>query len=332
MARLPPARNWCFTHHDPEALLDFSNCPSVVYAVYQEEVSPDTGRLHYQGYVHLRGPQRPSALYPCGLSKRTHFEKCKGTADQNYDYCTKEDSRVGGPYEYGERPTGGQGSRTDVAGFVAAIKRGATDRGLIDEHPMEFIKYYRAADRIRLALMPDRSTFEGVYVFYGETGTGKSYAAMQFDPEDTFVKQPSSDWWDGYRGQKTILLDEFRGWLTYASLLRLCDRYPLEVQNKGGQIKCAATRVIITTNKKPTEWYGEKIDIAPFLRRVRMVYYAKGLGKFLCLRNFDEDMFPEMNTWNGKQAGKVEFEEWDSVNNTAVDCIKYPMYLSFDII
>lgn len=300
-----PARRWCFTHHWKEGrtprLLDFETQDAVSYSVYQTEICPETGKHHYQGYIHCNRPVRPTAFYQCGLSHRTHFEVCRGTPASNIDYCTKQESRIDGPWEFGTKPMGGQGSRSDILGFVTNVRNGRTDLELLESNPSEYLRYYRAVERVRLLLVPNRTDFEGVYLFVGESGTGKSYAAHQFDPDDTYFKQPGSEWFDGYTGQETIVLDEFRGWLTFATLLRLCDRYPLEVQTKGGQVKCRAKRVIITSNLYPDQWYSDKIDITPFYRRVRAWFLAKGLGKFLVINSRSEQQFPEL-THN--------FEEW----------------------
>ena len=176
-----PARAWVFTHHWKDGrtprLLDFEACESIDYAVYQTEICPTTGKHHFQGYVHSVKSIRPTALYPCGLNKRTHFEPARRGPVANITYCTKSDTRIDGPWEYGTPPLGGQGTRSDISGLVDAVKSGKSDLELLESHAGEYVKYYRAIDRIRLLLLPNRSSFEGIYLFLGEPGTGKSYCA-----------------------------------------------------------------------------------------------------------------------------------------------------------
>lgn len=65
--------------------------------------------------------------------------------------------------------------------------------------------------------------------------------------------KPNADgnlWLDGYHGQKTIIFDEFYGWIKYDLLLRICDRYPLQLPIKGGFVQCQATTFVFTSNKR----------------------------------------------------------------------------------
>ena len=40
-------------------------------------------------------------------------------------------------------------------------------------------------------------------------------------------------WFDGYRGQKTLILDDFYGWLKYGDLLKILEGHPYRCQMKG---------------------------------------------------------------------------------------------------
>lgn len=103
------SRNWCFTifgDWDHEALRD----DTVVRAAVQKEKAPDTGREHYQGFVSLSSAVRMAAVKKLLKCESAHVEKAKGSPQQAWDYCVKEDSRVDGPWIFGERP-GGQGNR-----------------------------------------------------------------------------------------------------------------------------------------------------------------------------------------------------------------------------
>lgn len=75
-------------------------------AVVQQEKCPDTGRLHYQGFAMLTSPKRLNAIKNILGSDTVHVEKNKGTPQQAWDYCTKEDTRVDGPWIFGSRPSG----------------------------------------------------------------------------------------------------------------------------------------------------------------------------------------------------------------------------------
>lgn len=79
-------------------------------------------------------------------------------------------------------------------------------------------------------------------------------------------------WWDGYSGQHTVIIDEFYGQLRWSFVLQLLDRYPLRVETKGGCVPFVSRRIIITSNREPSQWYKSSIDPAPLLRRLTAVH------------------------------------------------------------
>lgn len=85
-----------------------------------------------------------------------------------------------------------------------------------------------------------------------------------------------SNWWDNYESHESVILDDFYGWLPYDTLLRICDRYPLMVETKGGQCHFLAKNVVLTSNNTPAQWY-KNINLAAFIRRVDLwVYLGTG--------------------------------------------------------
>lgn len=80
---------------------------------------------------------------------------------------------------------------------------------------------------------------------------------MDFSAPDTQYWKQRSQWWDGYEGQPVVVLDDYYAWLPWDTLLRICDRYPLLVETKGGQANFVPKTVIITSNTMPHMWYKE---------------------------------------------------------------------------
>ena len=70
------------------------------YAVFQEEVG-ENGTRHLQGYIEFPSPRRMAWIKEHMEDDTVHLEKAMGTPEQCRDYCTKEETRVGGPYEFG---------------------------------------------------------------------------------------------------------------------------------------------------------------------------------------------------------------------------------------
>lgn len=214
------------------------------YLVYGRETCPTTGTPHLQGYIEF--VNRKSLAMVKTLIPRAHLLPAKGTAEENRTYCSKEDPLF---HEQGEFTS--QGKRTDLVQLLADIKQGNDHRTLIDDHPEAFFKYHVAIDKAMTLFAPKRNWVMHVEWIYGPTGTGKSHYANEAAGEDVYRKPPGK-WWDGYTGQNTVILDEYRpDWWTFYYLLLLLDKYPLTVEIKGGT-RSFSSRVILIT--APIRW------------------------------------------------------------------------------
>lgn len=268
-------RAWVFTENNPTGLIDWSindKLGRIRYAIYQHEVGEE-GTPHFQGYVEFGGPVRLS--YCRKLLPGAHWEPRRGTRDEARAYCMKPESRMDGPYEYGEWLKG-QGSRTDVWELKKLVDTGATLQEIWDIMPGMYLRYSRAIKEVQLLKAPKRCWKTEVHVLYGPTETGKTRLVVDTYGTAVYFKQ-KSQWWDGYMGQKVVILDDYYGWLPYDELLRLCDRYPMIVQTKGGQVNFAAEKLFITSNTHPTKWYkNEHIlgNFDSFIRRVAFWYWV----------------------------------------------------------
>lgn len=78
--------------------------PDVAYCTWQLESCPDTGELHYQGYIEFVGKKTWHWCHAnlSGL-ETAHFEARRGSQVQAIAYCNKLESRADGPWEFGER-------------------------------------------------------------------------------------------------------------------------------------------------------------------------------------------------------------------------------------
>lgn len=128
-----------------------------------------------------------------------------------------------------------------------------------------WLQYTKQFDHYRVLISKPRNHPVEVIVIQGPTGTGKSRYALENFPV-AYWKQ-RSNWWDNYQDHETVILDEFYGWIPYDMLLRICDRYPLLVETKGGQTNFVAKKIVFTTNQNPENWY-KNVYFKPFIRRV----------------------------------------------------------------
>lgn len=158
-----------------------------------------------------------------------------------------------------------QGKRTDLASAVETMRRTGSLRALAEQHPTTYVKYHRGFEALWTeicAVSRDRS--QGVYVctLWGPTGTGKTKRAYDLasrlqeqQGKQFFVKPSYNMWWDGYRGEEVVIIDEFTGQWPIAYLLTVLDRYPFTAEVKGNTVKLAAKIFFITSNIPPAEWY-----------------------------------------------------------------------------
>ena len=115
------------------------------------------------------------------------------------------------------------------------------------------------------------------YVFWGPSGLGKSRRAWDEATLEAYSKNPRTKWWDGYRGQPNVVIDEFRGGIDVSYLLRWLDRYPVCVEIKGSQLPLDATTFWITSNLDPRSWYPDLDEDTKqaLLRRLTITHFQQ---------------------------------------------------------
>jgi len=260
---------WIFTINNPTGLLDPEDAPNVRFMVYQEEQG-ESGTDHLQGYVEFTRSVRLSTVKSALGDKSAHCEPRKGSQLEAIQYCTKRDSRIDGPYYWGT-PSGGQGARNDLTEIKKKVDEGKAVRSLWDDHFGSMVRYHVGIEKYRNMVESQKARGPTlVSLYYGPTGTGKSFSAGEVGEKRAWV-DAKGDFIHGMDPDAdTIILDDFRGGLEFKHLLRLLDRYPYSLNVKGGSIPCRFTRVIITSNLRPDQWYKQsgRYDLGALVRRI----------------------------------------------------------------
>lgn len=113
-------------------------------------------------------------------------------------------------------------------------------------------------------------------VFWGPSGVGKTRRAWEEAKAlgPVYIKTGTHKWWDGYRGEKFVIIDEFDGMIRLTNLLTWLDRYPCRVEYKGGSSPLLATHFWVTSNLPLEEWFPDaKPDqVAALRRRVKVTH------------------------------------------------------------
>ena len=201
---------------------------------------------------------------------KCHVEVRKGTRDEARAYCMKAKSRVKDPFEWGKWNKKGQGNRTDLDTFCKKILEGKkTVDDLAHEMPITYVRHQRGLKELENVYRKNISKkFRkvNVTVITGEPGTGKTKLATK--GEDWFILDQSERvWFDGYNYEKTLIIDDFYGWIKWGQLLRILDGHQYRAEIKGGFKYAAWENVIITSNQSHKQWYNRD-DIAALERRI----------------------------------------------------------------
>lgn len=266
-------RVWCFTLNNPPMTPDslkatLEAVPGHKKHVFQLELAPTSQTPHFQGYVQFS--QVKSFNQMRAILGNAHLERAEGSPAQNYAYCTDERKRApgenSGPFVSGDFSVS-QGTRCDLHAVSTELVAGASLATVATNHPVEFMKYSTGIMRFSGLLPPKaRSPNLRMFIFHGDTGTGKTRAAMMFN--DVFRKPLVGDWFDGYSGQATLLMDDFQGSKSigrFDLLLAILDVYPVLLPVKGSFVWLEASTIIICTNIHPTLWYKDDFEKSPVL-------------------------------------------------------------------
>lgn len=304
-------RRFCFTVHLGKNISDMDNDefnytliePDNAYlsrVVFQYEAAPTTGSVHIQGYAELTQPRQFRWIKTHLVGESAHVEKARGTARQNYEYCTKDETRVPDtqPFKMGDWSNlAGQGRRTDLGRFSNLVRAAPNlstllkEGGEEDEFAGEKLRYVSHAKQLWLACRLSgkrRKVWDDVDYQWvcGPSGVGKTYDVYdQYALDDIYEKNAAHKWWDGYTGQQVILINEYRRNkdFDYATLLQIADVYPFQIEVKGGVCHLQNTTevVIITSNQWPWETWPEcEIDprqtppgirCTPMVRRMTLI-------------------------------------------------------------
>lgn len=273
----PQYRYWILTI--PKDKWDRTDVPKGITYMKGQLERGESGYEHWQAVAYTKKKctySKMISLWP----NEAHVEHTLSEAAE--EYVWKDETRIGEMFEYGTKSIK-RNSQNDWDDMFENAKRAKFDEIPADvkircwNQFQGIAKYYMAPE--------DRGEVKS-YIYWGVSGSGKTHRAKQesgyfTEPDDVYMKIPTTKFWDGYRGQKNVIIDEFEGQINISHLKQWCDPTgtACQVEVKGGAVPLLATRFWITSNRDWRIWYptADSNDIDAIKRRFEILQFTMKL-------------------------------------------------------
>jgi len=271
-ARAPRSRSWLGTLNNyTDAELELLKAHECRYMALGFHV----GLKSHLPHVHIDVEYKTMKTRPKFLA-RIHWEVRRGTLKQALDYLNKDDKLE----ERGDRPRlDNRIATTFEEHYLEATK------GIVHPESQMYARNRSYFDQIANAARPP-------YIFNGEldtknlwivgpAGCGKSAfvrKAAIAEGKSLFDK-PMNKWWDGYKGQDYVLMDDISPDIcVYLKdhLKRWADRYDFTAEVKGSSVRIDPSfRLVITSQYRPDQCF-DSVYLEAIARRFEVWQFASG--------------------------------------------------------
>lgn len=242
------------------------------YMIIGKEVCPSTGTPHLQCYFHMKEGKTFSAVLrhmDCN-----HLEVAKGTADDNFVYCSKDKDFC----EWGTRPKNAiKQCRLNNDDYAACIEFAKANdmKSIEDNYPKLYVVHYSTFNRIVMDNMKSPQPLDDVCGewWWGPPGTGKSHKAFHMGCYD---KEPNK-WFGGYHDPDPIVIQDLdhdnAKWMGY-HLKKWADKYPFTAETKGKQVSIRPVKVIVTSNYTIRQLFTDEQLCLALERRFKVTHFS----------------------------------------------------------
>lgn len=239
------------------------------YVIVGEEIAPTTGTPHLQCYCELHKPGR---FGPFAKKFKAAFLTCEQSQIANIDYCKKD-----GVFEERGVPkadplVGGDIEKERWARNIKLAEAGKLEE-LKDIDPAAYTRMYKTYKQMMVDHMqpiPALAKLDNHW-FWGPPGVGKSLKARQI-AGDVFYPKQLNKWWDGYNGEKVVIIDDFERESHLDHHLKIwADHYDFIGETKGGSLRIRPETIIVTSNYSPDECFKDEA-LAAIRRRFKVTH------------------------------------------------------------
>lgn len=244
-----------------------------------KEICPKTNRKHLQGAMVLGKRMAFTSVKKWFPFRGAHIIPMRGTPADSQKYCRKQDPDA---MEFGACP---EPKKKSLEEGILSIQAGNSMRQLATASysgAHAIVVHGRGLRTLQALLTPPRDVDRPprIYWFYGSTGTGKTRSAhelgLAYGPGAIHTcPDPDLKWFDGYENQPIGLFDDFRGdGVSFGFLLRVTDRFPIDVPIKGGFVPYNPAVIIFTAPSTPRDMFYQhkREDIGQLERRITGVF------------------------------------------------------------
>lgn len=327
------SRNWCFTiniknndnndndNNNKEYINKLRNEiinnlkeyeDLIRYYIMGIELGKKNKKWHIQGFIQLNNPKSMKTIKNIFDCKHMNLSKMYSNVISASNYCKKDNNYI----EYGKYIN--QGQRTDIELIYKDLKNGKSIKYIAYNHFNTWTKYYKAFDRFKNILDEDKaSNWRNIKttLIKGPTGIGKTrYTYLKHNNNDIYkINGKQLNWWDGYTGQKILLIDEYSNDINITELLNILDGYKLRLPIKGGFTYANWNKVYITTNLDILHDNAKKEHKKALNRRINRVIntfnnkdkkkFIKNINKKINNKNNNKDNDNNKDNNNNKDIG-----------------------------
>lgn len=274
------SHNWHLTWNNPpsdafEMISELFDEAVFSYIVAGWEVAPETGTEHLQMFVQFVVKKRLQSVRK--LFPHTFASPMATTVVASITYCKKDNNYC----EWGVPISNTNTIACKWAQFIDTARAGNLDE--LDSGM--FVRYYNTAKKLQ-SDMPDSdvTTLDiaaGIWV-YGAPNCGKTTTVMELFPSPLVAFNKSlTKWWDGYRGQDVVVIDEMPPKIDDELLRNLkiwADRHIFTAELKGSSIQIRPSMIVVTSNwtiEQSLAHHSDDTHIKAMLKRYYPIHFSE---------------------------------------------------------